>query len=325
MNGRPVFIAGLERSGTTLLYSLLASHPNIAMTRRTNFWKFFFNRFGDLNRPENFDRCITAMMQYERLAVLNTDWERLRRDFQQGEPTYAELFALLEGQHASLLGKPRWGDKSLRTERYAEIIFHSYPAARIVHIIRDPRDRYASACKQNRIGRGKAASGIAAWLWSARLARQNLIKYPHAYHVVRFESLASQPEDTLKDICRFIGEEYTPAMLTMEGTPAYRDKGGNSSFEKHRPGSISTAPVGRFRKVLSPRDVAFIQAFARREMTAFDYEMEPIHLGLRERLAHSIVDWPMNLAYVAAWHALDAYKSRTTLQPSARRLVQSVS
>ena len=69
-----------------------------AMTRRTNFWKFFLNRFGDLNRPENFDRCITAMMQYERLAVLNTDWERLRRDFQQGEPTYAELFALLEGQ-----------------------------------------------------------------------------------------------------------------------------------------------------------------------------------------------------------------------------------
>ena len=32
----PVFIAGADRSGTTLLFALLASHPNISMSRRTN-------------------------------------------------------------------------------------------------------------------------------------------------------------------------------------------------------------------------------------------------------------------------------------------------
>ena len=36
MERGPVFVAGLERSGTSLIFALLASHPNIAMTRRTN-------------------------------------------------------------------------------------------------------------------------------------------------------------------------------------------------------------------------------------------------------------------------------------------------
>lgn len=322
MNCGPIFIAGLERSGTTLLYSLLASHPNIAMTRRTNFWKFFFNRFGDLSRPDNLERCLAAMMHYERLSVLKTDWQRLREEFRQGEATYARLFALLEEQHARLLRKARWGDKSLQTERYAGLIFQCYPTAKILHIIRDPRDRYASACKQNRTGRGKAASGIAAWLWSARLARHNLMKYPQAYRIIRFESLVSHPEDTMKDICHFIGEEYTPAMLTMDGTPGYRDKGGNSSFQRHEPGTISRAPVGRFRKVLSRSDVAFIQAYAGREMAAFDYDLEPMHFALREGVAQRLFEWPMKLVYVAAWHALDAYKSRTKRVPSARRILR---
>ena len=35
MSQGPIYIAGLERSGTSLIYALLASHPNIAMFRRT--------------------------------------------------------------------------------------------------------------------------------------------------------------------------------------------------------------------------------------------------------------------------------------------------
>ena len=322
MNCGPVFIAGLERSGTTLLYSLIASHPNVAMTRRTNFWKFFFNRFGDLRRADNLERCLAAMMRYRRILELEPDWQRLREEFRQGEATYARLFALLEEQHARRLGKTRWGDKSLYTERYAGVVLRCFPAAKIIHIIRDPRDRYASACKANRIGRGKAAAGIAAWLWSARLARRNAQKYPQAYHIVRFESLACHPEETLKEVCRFIDEEYTPAMLTMNGAADYRDKGGNSSFERHQPGSISTAPIGRFRKVLSPRDLAFVQALARREMATFGYELEPLRFALRERVAQRLFDWPVKLAYVAGWHVLEAYKARAKRAPSARRLVQ---
>ncbi|MFN2221113.1 MAG: sulfotransferase, partial [Candidatus Promineifilaceae bacterium] len=48
MQNNPVYVAGLERSGTSLMYALLASHPRIAMTRRTNMWTHFYNQYGDL-------------------------------------------------------------------------------------------------------------------------------------------------------------------------------------------------------------------------------------------------------------------------------------
>src|SRR3990172_4921197 len=123
MDSGPVFVVGIERSGTSLIYALLASHPNIAMTRRTNLWTHFFGQYGDLHRRENFERCLASMLRYKRLLPLKLDPERIRREFWQGEPSYAHLFALLEEHYAERQGKRHWGDKSLNTERYVDAIF----------------------------------------------------------------------------------------------------------------------------------------------------------------------------------------------------------
>ena len=115
----PLFLAGPDRSGTSLIYTLLASHPNIAMVRRTNMWRYFYGRFGDLSDAQNLERCLTSMVTFKRMRHLLPDPDRIRREFQQGEPTYGRLFALFYEHHAERMGKPRWGDKSLHTEHYA--------------------------------------------------------------------------------------------------------------------------------------------------------------------------------------------------------------
>ena len=165
----PVFIGGLDRTGTSLIYALLASHPRIAMSRRTNWWTFFYDRFGDLGDDANLDRCLATMRRYRRHRRLDPDWDRLRADFVRGERGYARLFALMEEQHAARLGRPRWGDKSLHTERYADRVFEHFPNARIIHMVRDPRDRYASVLKRWKKVRGGAGASTAAWIASIRL------------------------------------------------------------------------------------------------------------------------------------------------------------
>jgi hypothetical protein len=310
MNRGPIYIAGLERSGTSLIFALLASHPNIAMTRRTNLWTHFYDQYGDLSKLDNFERCLDMMMHYKRLVVLEPDRDRIRREFWQGEPSYGRLFSLIEAHYAERLGKLRWGDKSLNTERYAVPIFEAFPSAKILHMIRDPRDRYASAVSRWKVSRGGIGAGTAMWLASVDLAQKNLAEYPDNYMIVRYETLAQEPEVTLRSICEFIGEEYVPAMLSMRGAQAFRDEGGNSSYGQRKPGTISTSSIGRFRQVLSRRQIAFMQARSKTDMADFSYELELIHLSAGEQVLYSLLDWPLNQARMIAWRTRELVRNR---------------
>jgi hypothetical protein len=322
MERGPIYVAGLERSGTSLMYALLASHPNLAMTRRTNLWKHFYGQYGDLQEPKNLRRCLDMMRRYKRLAVLEPDFDRLERDFLAGPRTYPRLFDLLESQYAERVGRPRWGDKSLNTEQYADAIFAAYPGARILHMIRDPRDRFASSFTRWGVRRGGVGAGTAEWLSSVRVARRNQRRHPSGYRMVRYESLAAEPEASLREICAFIGEPFTPQMLSMEGAQVFRDKGSNSSYERRDPGVISTGSIGRYRQVLSPRQIAFIQVVAKDEMAAFGYRADALGLGPRQRLGFAIRDVPIESAHLLVWRTREAFRDRAGRPVPAYRLLQ---
>ncbi|HSB17809.1 MAG TPA: sulfotransferase [Bryobacteraceae bacterium] len=316
----PIFLAGIDRSGIGILCELLESHPSIAMTRRTNFWSFFLNRFGDLSRRDNLDRCLTAMMRYTRTRVFRPDSEQLYRSLLDEKPTYPRLFALLEEGRARELGKVRWGDKSMNSEEYADTILTAYPGAKMIHIIRDPRDRYASLLTHRRVGRGGVAASTALWLRSARLAKRNSLKYPDRYRIVRFETVLSQPEATLRRICHFLGEEYSPAMLTVDGPPVSAmpqpDPDGGPT-----PRVVTTASIGRFRNSLSPREIAFIQRCTHRDMAEFGYRPEAVPLSLSGRILFYLADYPVNMTLMLCSKLHAATLKWLGRTPSARRII----
>jgi hypothetical protein len=302
----PVFVSGTNRSGTTLMYALLATHPNLSMVRRSDMWRYFYGQFGDLSQPTNFEHCLETMLSYKRIVNLKPDPERIRQEFGHGEASYGRLFALIHQHHAERAGKSRWGDKSLHTEEYADQIFNEFPQAKLIHIIRDPRDRYASVLKRLNATSRRIGVDTMKWLASARIARRAAEQYPNNVLIVRYETLAHRPEETLIQVCNFIGEPYTPEMLTMTGAPRYSQSGANTSFEKVKPGVISTRSIGRFQQVISPWEIAFIQTFAGRMMAEFDYELFPTSLTARERLAY-LAAMPPGLARMVRWLALDKF------------------
>jgi hypothetical protein len=297
----PIFVAGPDRSGTTLIYALLASHSGISMVRRTNTWRYFDGRYGDLGVPDNFERGLHDMLSFVRLRHLLPNGPRIRAEFRLGEPTYGRLFALFHEHHAERLGRSRWGDKSLHTEHYADRIFEEYPDARIIHMVRDPRDRYASVRRRHGRDRARVGGAMGRWLLSIRRARQNQARYPDGYMILRYEDLVLDPADAMSRVCDFIGESFEPEMMTMEGAPEYRKRGGNSSFGDVGAEAISTAAVGRFRTVLPATEVAFIQAVSRREIDALGYVHEPVELRGLERLRFYLGFLPIQLGRMLGW------------------------
>jgi Sulfotransferase family len=297
MDAGPIFIGGLSYSGKTELRLMLSSHPNIAITRRTYMWPRYYGRYGDLGRPAQLERCLEAMLRNKHIRALSPDLERIRREFRQGEPTYGRLFALFQAHFAERMGRARWGDQLGFVEQYVEPIFAAYPAATMIHMVRDPRERYAEAVPRARRRRGKLGWDTARWLHSVRLAQRSRRRYPERYRVLRYESLVSNPEAALRELCALIGEPFVPAMLTAQGAIRF---GGEAQAAQPAPALAHSAP-----EALSAGEIAFTQLHAGRAMRAYGYAPAPTRLTHGERLRLYAVDWPANLAAMLAWRTLE--------------------
>lgn len=312
----PVFVAGPDRSGTTLMFALLASHPELSMVRRTNMWRYFDGRYGDLAVPANLERCLDDMTGFRRMRHLSPDRDRIREEFARGPASYGHLFALFHAHHAERAGKIRWGDKSLHTEHYVERLFAEFPDARVVHLVRDPRDRYASVRRRHGQDLSRVGAATGRWLSSTRAAMRNAARHPDHYLVVRYEDLATDPQSTLRVVCGFAGLEYSPTMLGMGGVPDHR-VGGNSSFGDLEPATVSTQAIGRFRSVLSPSEIAFVQLVARRELAAHRYERADTGLRGGARVRFWAWDLPIQSARMNAARTIEWRRRRHGVPVSA--------
>ena len=307
----PIFVGGAARSGKTLVRWMLSSHPRIVVTRRTEMWPRFYGRFGDLGRDENLERCLSAMIEREHIARLEPNLDALRRDFRLGERTYARLFALVHERYAERCGKARWGDQTAIIERFAEKILAAYPGAKVIHLVRDPRDRFEALLGRGPRRPGAVGHATAGWLLSASLAERNLARYPDSYRVVRYETLVTAPEVTVRELCAFLGEAFDPAMLRMDAARRYEEERAASADGI----PISTGYVGRYRQGIGRVDLAFIQAFAGRRMRALGYPPDPIRLSAGERIRYAAVDWPVGLTRLGSRRVLDALGGRAALHP----------
>jgi O-antigen/teichoic acid export membrane protein len=329
----PVYIGGLDRSGKTTLAAFLTSHPNIDIPDTgSNLWTYFYGRFGDLGRPDNLERCLDLMLRYRHVATLDPDPDRIRREFAAGPPTYARLFSLVHAHHAEREGKPRWGTQTGLVERYADEIFAAYPGVRIIHMVRDPRDRYEGSRALWPRGKGQSGGATARWIYSTRLAERHVRRHPGGYMVVRFEDVVLRTDDTLRQVCHFLGETFHPEMLGMPAAPDRRARlasrlaapatavaspapvvGSELPPVTTQPGPrppLSPAFVGRFHEHVAAGDVAFIQLHAGRLMRACGYRPVPLAWGTRDWARFITRTWPGQTARLLAWRGREAVEQR---------------
>jgi hypothetical protein len=275
----PIFIAGLAHSGKTQLRLVLDAHPDISMTRRTDMWNRFYGRFGNLQEPENFERCLRALLTDVRVARLHPDENRIRREFYGGKLEYACLFGIVHRQYAEHIGRRRWGEQQQQIERYADAIFDAFPDARMIHMVRDPR-ALRTVETSSRRRKGSLGWETARWLDSIELARRNQWAYSPGYRVVTYEALALDTDATMRSVCKWLGEEYTH-------------------------GSRRAARSLRFdatARAVDRLELSFVDSHAGPSISALGYPRVGQRLTTSERVRYVVTEWPVNRAAMAAWH-----------------------
>jgi hypothetical protein len=305
-NSSPIFVGGLDRCGKTTLRAFLVSHPNISIPAvGSNMWTYFYGQFGDLNDPTNFERCMSAMLQYKHVRFLKPDAEEIRKMFKQGPATYGRLFGLFLEQHARRAGKPRWGEQTGLIERYADRVLETFPDGRMLHMIRDPRDRYVESLKMWPNGNGRAGGAVARWLYTTSLARRNLKKYPSQYMVVRFEDLVHEPETTLRSICLSSAKNISHKCSPWRVRPiiAQNSNAARNDPQKARRFRMNTSAY----TVTDSRNMSLLscKTWLAPACTSLSMTLEPIHFSLLERLAYIGWRWHVNFIRMIAWLGIE--------------------
>ncbi len=293
LRDRPIFICGHPKAGTSLVRALFDSHPQLVVYPEETV---FFRRY----LPQSTGLDLDAQLALaERCLIHIFKWSRLNPDpSQAGFPdrdytaipfdgVCQAMRELVEAQHrhpgdilsAAVLaygqvsgqtnpGTQYWVEKSPYNEYFARQIFVWWPAARCIHIVRDPRDNFVSYRRKH--PDWQAEFFAANWSRSTRAGIQNLGCFgPQRYHLLRYEDLALNPDDSLAGLAGFLGIDWDASLATP--TRAGAEWSGNSMFsEQYR--NISAAPIGRWKEKLSRQDAAVIEMSARRLMQAMQYE-----------------------------------------------------
>ena len=298
--GGPIFLAGTDRSGIGLLAETLNAHPRLFLSRRTRFWDLIYGQYGDVKHPASEARAIAAMGEQPHMLELNPDAERLHSDFVAigDNRDYAALFRLIHEHHLESITMTRWGDKTLDSDRHAAVILGAYPNAQMIHVVRDPRDRYASQLMHRNASRGKVGAGSAIWLASVRRAKRNRTAYEGRYEIVRYEDVVLDPEETLRAVCRFLGEDFSESMLEVSGPPQRLGARAGKPFGRSR---LVPTSVGRYKSDLTGEDIAFVQLVAARPMRALGYVTSRVRLSRQRRIAFWLLAVPVNLIRMGAW------------------------
>jgi len=264
----PVFVFGALRSGTTLLRLMLKSHPGIQSPGEADF--LFDHVAPDPGGSWRYDREALArdrIFRAKQIALPETGGADLARAL------VAAMAALDEG----IL--------SLSIHRNAPKMVALFPQAKIVHLLRDPRDVARSS-----IGMGWAGNsyfGVEHWTgteagWDEAVIPEDRVLTVH------YETLMADLEAELTRICGFLGLDFAPAMLR------YYE---NSTYAPPDPGIAQ-----KWKTKASPREIALIEGRAGPLLAARGYEpagapatpgaLERARLGAENRLGR----WRHNIA-----------------------------
>jgi hypothetical protein len=321
---KPILICGVPRSGTTLIRALIGSHPNLAIPdREMGWWTLLYPVHRWANTPRAWQRFREALFEFPTTQTLGLDLSAIR---QQANAIplgcHAQAFGLLLSAYAVQNGKPRWGEKTPLAEFYAHKMLEAFPHARVIHMIRDPRDVCASRRRvpwphlRNRNPYKRAAQRILAsiawiaysWRRSAQIAERHRTRHPERYFVLRYEDLVADPVERLKHVCDFLGEHYDARMLEMGAYPEFRERGGNSSFDQWE--HISTASVGRHLSSLTPRQIRLCEWIAGAELRRQGYEPSRARLAARDLALLAAQALPTTGGTIAIWQIAYAFDGR---------------
>jgi hypothetical protein len=292
---------------------ILGVHSRVFMFKELHFFERLWTG-RDRNRQLTYHGAVglaARLLSIERDGILfQGDHRRLLVEGEEivlavlaKAPTAADVFREFLRYEAARHGKDIPCDQTPRNVYYVGDILDLYPEARIVLMIRDPRDVLASQKHKWRmrfkgLNRDPIYEALrlkinyhpvtTSLLWRAAVDSGDKWANHPQVHSVRFEDVIADSAMAVRQICDFIGIPFEPLMLNIPQV--------NSSYvgTSSIPSGIAGDATGRWRRGgLTRTEVYLCESVARRQMSRHGYAAAAAARPPRASVALSLVMMPI--------------------------------
>lgn len=224
MSKPPIFIVGVQRSGTTLLAALLAAHSRLSCGPETHFFRWLAqvdpnSLTTEATWPETAVSFL-AHIQHTHykgegrrslLSKYNLTEAEVSGYLVDKRPLITNLLASITEPYMHQAGKQRWVEKTPDHIEYLPLIRTHFPDSPIIRIVRDPRDVALSLMK---VPWGAKSFLEALLFWQRRdQASRSFFDTDPLSYTLHFEQLVADPHQTISHLCHFLDEPFEASML----------------------------------------------------------------------------------------------------------------
>lgn len=287
----PIFVCGLERSGTTLLLQLLDSHPNLLVWPVDGYYFRDIDKWNDRNQFANISRywvqrlisptgkepfwllgkdhsVFEVFLQHLKFFLENSDYDIF----------VCVILAIYVANDSTSRRIKYWVEKSTLNELRVPMIIEKYPKAKFIHIIRDPLTnmpsykQYVLQIRNENFSSYKVAQLTKKLFRTARINQKRLGS--DQYHIVKYEDLTAKPTETMTALSDFLNIPFNESLLipTENGCSSI----SNSMYQEARVRGkiLDQSKTKRYKEELTHDDLDNITTQLYYEAKHFDYDLQ---------------------------------------------------
>ena len=169
--------------------------------------------------------------------------------------------------------------KETSVDIYANEFFKWFPKSKIIQLVRDPRDNYASLKSgakgyYSKIGEDEKKL-LASLINRAKLDLEygiiNKRLFKNKYNIIKYESLTKNSKKEMLKVCKFLKIKYDNILLTP--TVLEKINPGNN-FEGENFIKISSKNVNKWEKRINPDEAKIIEFYFKDLMKEYGYKLK---------------------------------------------------
>jgi len=279
----PVFLICSERSGSNLIRAMIGSHSGVEAPRPLHIWRDCFSY--------TYPSSIDGIQERQYQAILKQLVQTLKRHYGQDfvdtvlnsdqlpeNPSVSSVIRCVYDKLLIQSQKHLLFIKENNVQKYIAPILNSYPSAKFIFQVRDPRD-FLLSCKSLRKGRfgnkfGSVHNALEVWHEDQKFGLQMQSHLGRdRIHFLKYESLIENPERELREVCEFLAIEFEAGMLEFHKREQNVEFSQKGKQWRNIGKPLLANNSGKFLAGLSKRDIRSVEAYCKDLMLHFDYKL----------------------------------------------------